>query len=66
MEFNCSVTDMAEYCITQVKFQLNNSQLDFLDRYKKYNWKRAVFIADPYDTHSTLNQSTIWEEYKKV
>jgi hypothetical protein len=23
-------------------------------------------VADPYDTHSTLNQSTIWEEYQKV
>ena len=23
-------------------------------------------MADPYDTNSTLNQSTIWEEYQKV
>lgn len=45
---------------------LNDAQLNFLQRYKKYNRQRAVFIGDPYDTHSTLNQSTIFEEYRKV
>lgn len=66
LEINCSVTDIAELCVTQPKIMLNDAQLNFLQRYKKYNRQRAVFIGDPYDTHSTLNQSTIFEEYRKV
>jgi hypothetical protein len=66
IQMNCSVTDMAELCITQPKIVLDDIQMEFLERYKKYNWKRATFIGDPYDTHSTLNQSTIYEEYRKV
>lgn len=26
----------------------------FADRYKKYDYKRAIFIADPYDTKSAM------------
>lgn len=69
IELNCSVTDMAEFMAGQPKptiGTLGNAQLSFLERYKKYNRQKATFIDDPYDTHTTLNQSTIYEEYKKV
>lgn len=66
LEINCSVTDMANICVGEVKCEINNRQLDFIERYKKYNFRRATFISDPYDTHATLNQSTIFEEYRKV
>jgi len=60
------VTDMAEFMSCQPKFQLTDSQLEFLERYKLYNWKKAIFISDPYDTHSRLNDTTIFDEYRKV
>jgi len=66
IEINCSVTDMAEFMSCQPKFQLTDSQLEFLERYKLYNWKKAIFISDPYDTHSRLNDTTIFDEYRKV
>jgi len=43
---------------------MNTRQLEFYNKYK--NYKTPLFIADPYDTYSTLNQSTIFEEYQKV
>jgi len=45
---------------------LNNVQLEFLERYKKYDWQRATFISDPYDTHATVNDTTVFKEYAKV
>lgn len=63
---NCSVTDVAEFLSCKPKFQVSNEQIRFLDRYKQYNWQKATFISDPYDTHSTLNQSTIFDEYRKT
>lgn len=69
IEVNCSVTDMAEFMATQPKstlWGLTDNQLRFLDRYKSYHRQKATFIDDPYDTHTTLNQSTIYEEYRKV
>ena len=33
---------------------LNNNQMAFVDRYKNYDWRRATFISDPYDTKSAL------------
>lgn len=66
IEVNCSVTDMAEFMTWQPKFQLTDAQLSFLERYRLYNWKRAIFVSDPYDTHSKLNNTTIFDEYKKV
>ncbi len=29
-------------------------QEQFLERYKKYNWKKATFVSDPYDTKSAM------------
>lgn len=69
IELNTSVTDMAEFMSAQPKSTLSgltDNQLRFLDRYKGYNRQKATFIDDPYDTHATLNQSTIYQEYRKV
>ena len=69
IEVNCSVTDMAQFMSCQPKStigKLIDTQLLFLWRYKEYNRQKATFIDDPHDTHQILNQSTIYEEYKKV
>ena len=66
IEMNCSVTDMAEYLSLSPKWWLSTLEMKFLERYKKYNPKKAIYVSDPYDTHSTLNRSTIYEEYRKV
>lgn len=66
IEVHCSTTDIAEYLACIPKFQMSNAQLNFLNRWKTYNWKRWIFVSDPYDTHSMLWNSTIYEEYKKV
>lgn len=58
--------DCAEYLIWQPKIQLTLEQEKFLKRYMTYNWKRAIFIADPYDTKSAMWNSTILYDYKKV
>lgn len=63
-EFSCSVTDMAKVISKQPSIVMTNKQLEFYEKYK--NMKTPIFISDPYDTHSTLNQSTIFEEYQKV
>ena len=56
----------AEFLSGQPRFELTDSQLRFLERYKKYNWQKAVFIADPYDTMSAMGNSTLLEDYRKV
>ena len=56
----------AEFLSGQPRFELTDSQLRFLERYKKYNWQKAIFIADPYDTMSAMGNSTILEDYRKV
>ena len=69
IEVYCSVTDMANFMTGNPKstiWNLIDTQLMFLWRYKNYNRQKATFIDDPHDTHATLNQSTIYEEYKKV
>lgn len=45
---------------------MNNNQEAFLRRYKDYNWKKAIFISDPYDTKVAMGNSTILDDYKKV
>jgi hypothetical protein len=45
---------------------LTDSMANFLERYKTYNYMRATFIADPYDTKSALGNSTILDDYRKV
>ncbi len=64
LEINCSVTDLANMFGRKPSMALSDAQLEFYNRY--LTRKPAVFVADPYDTHSTLNTSTIFEEYAKV
>lgn len=63
---NCSVTDMAEFLACRPKFPMDDVQIAFQERYRNYNWMRATFVADPYDSHSALNDTTIFKEYMKV
>ncbi len=63
---NGSVTDMAEFMAWIPKFKMDDEQLAFQERYKEYNWKRATFVTDPYDTYSTLNNTNVFKEYMKV
>lgn len=63
LEINCSVTDLANMFGRKPSMALSDAQLDFYNRY--LGRKPAIFIADPYDTHSTLNTSTIFQEYAR-
>lgn len=45
---------------------MTHMQKKFLERYRTYNWKRATFISDPYDTNSANGKNTIMEYYEKV
>ena len=64
VQTNCSVTEMANLLARSPSHRLNTNDLDFLDRYR--NYKTPIFIADPYDTNSTMNDTSISLEYKKV
>ena len=56
----------AEYLTAQPKFQMKNNEQEFLERWKNYNRRKAVFISDPYDTKSAMWSSTILDDYRKV
>ena len=43
---------------------MNNDVLNFYRRY--LNYKKAIFISDPYDTDAAMNNTTIYKEYEKV
>lgn len=45
---------------------MNYAQEQFLARYRKYNWRKAIFISDPYDTKAAMGNSTILDDYKSV
>lgn len=64
MEVNCSVTDIALLLAKKPNMAMNNTVMEFYERYKRY--KKATFVSDPYDTYATLNTSTIAKEYSKV
>jgi len=72
IEMNCDVPDMADFLATAPKIALTDNELEFLDRLKKYNWRQATFISDPYDTHSNIKNNhhpdwiVIYDEYAKV
>lgn len=46
--------------------QVNDDMLEFLTRYLDYHYKRAIYIADPYDTKTAMGNSTILDDYRKV
>jgi len=48
------------------KHLLSDDESEFLKRYMTYNWKRAIFVSDPYDTMSAMWNSTIYDDYRKV
>lgn len=72
IQINCSIPDMVNFMAWAPKMQLTNAELDFLSRYRNYNWKMATFIADPYDSNSKVVNSHhpdwifIQDEYNKV
>jgi hypothetical protein len=45
---------------------MTEAQAEFQERLRGYNWQRATFISDPYDTKSRMNDTTIFDEYRKV
>ena len=66
IEIQSNPEDCARYLTAQPTTVLTYNQEQFLSRYRKYNWKKAIFIADPYDTKSAMWNSTILDDYKKL
>jgi len=66
VEYKSTPEDSAYFLTCQPKMQIDDYMYNFLERYKQYNWKRAVFISDPYDTKSAMWNSTILDDYRKV
>lgn len=66
VEMNATPEDMAYFLSAQPKGELNDTQYEFQERYKNYNWRKAIFISDPYDTKSAMWNSTILDDYRKV
>jgi hypothetical protein len=66
VEYNSTPEDSAYFLSAQPKWVLQDNQYKFLERYKTYNRKKAIFIADPYDTMSAMGNSTILDDYRKV
>ena len=63
-EFNCSPRDMAKIMAKQPSIVMTNRQLEFYEAYKRM--KTALFISDPYDTHSSVWDNTIFGYYQEV
>lgn len=66
VEFNSTPEDSAYYLWCTPKMQLNDVMMSFMDRFKEYNYKKAIWISDPYDTKSAMGNSTILDDYRKV
>ena len=66
VELECTPEEAAGFLTEHPTFALNYEQEKFLERYKLYNWKKAIFISDPYDTKVAMGNSTILNDYKKV
>ena len=49
-----------------VKFPLNDAQNEFISRLRKFEYTKATFISDPYDTKSAMGNSSIFDDYRKV
>lgn len=65
-EINCTPENNAALLSAQPKCELNDNQYKFFSRYRDYNWTRATFISDPYDTKSAMWNSTILDDFRKV
>ena len=66
VEFSSTPEDSAYYLRATPKMQLTDIMDEFMARYQEYDYTRATFIADPYDTKSAMGNSTILDDYKKV
>ena len=66
LELQKTPEECAEFLSCQPKFVLTYSQEKFLNAYKTYNWRKALFVSDPYDTKSAMWNSTILDDYRKV
>ena len=66
IEFRSTPEDIASYLSCQPRMQLSDNQIKFLERYKQYNWRKAIFVSDPYDTTVAMWNSTILDDYMKV
>lgn len=66
VEYNSTPEDSAYFLKWQPKMILTDYMANFLDRYRTYNYTRAIFISDPYDTKSAMWNSTILDDYRKV
>lgn len=66
VEFKATPEDTANFLRGTPKSQVSDIMMLFMDRFKNYNYKRAVWISDPYDTKSAMGNSVILEDYRKV
>lgn len=66
VEFNSTPEDSAYFLRGTPKMQVTDIMNRFMERYKTYNYKKAIFISDPYDTKSAMWNSTILDDYRKV
>lgn len=55
----------AEFLSLKPSFQMTRQQEEFLGRWMQYNWRKAIYVSDPYDTKSAMGSSTILDDYKK-
>lgn len=56
----------AEILTCKPTFAMTTLESEFMERWKLYNYKKAVYISDPYDTKSKMWRSTILDDYKKL
>ena len=66
VEYKSTSEDSAYFLWNTPKMTINDTLLEFLDRYKGYDYRRAFFISDPYDTKQAMGNSTILDDYRKV
>lgn len=72
LTLNCKIEDLANMMSGAPRMQMNDIELEFYERYKNYNWRQAIFVSDPYDTNSAINNihhtswTTIAEDYMNV
>lgn len=66
VEYKSTPEDSANFLWWTPKSILSDTQVMFMERFMQYNYKRAVWISDPYDTKSAMGNSVILEDYRKV
>jgi hypothetical protein len=64
IESNLAPTNFAEMLSGRPTVKLNQSELEFMERFK--NYKTPVFIADPNDTDAKMDKTSIRKIFKSV